>query len=754
MYRKGWMQRAHVVDRASDRYACDIDMNHFPNRLSHYFVLVGILLMTSDYARAQTQAAVDKQAVSMIGGRIRSDRMEYKLDEEMAVFQGNVVIEHGEERLTADYIEVYTETEDVHAAGNIVFKQGKDFWRGEELTYNFKMKVGDFGAFSAFADPYYIYAEESERIGPREIFLRNVGVTTCEGENPVVLLQADEAKLVDGHILKAKHVVSFLGPVPIFYAPYLKKDLKGSRWDFVPGYSSEMGAFLLTAYNYRIWTSPEAEVRGATHFDVRTERGVGVGQDIIWTDPEKEWSGSFKAYYTHDDELFEDDEEEAARGDLIDSDRYRLRLEHIHNVTPNDTLFVDINYLSDPDVVEDFFDDEFRNNAQPENRINFIHRDDRFTAGIELNTALNDFYDNLDRLPELTLDIHRQRLGDTGFYYESENSAAYLERVFPEDSTGKDYDAFRLDTAHQITYPTRQFGFLNVIPRAGYQATYYSDTIAFSSVTNMITMTDTNGVVTTNSSIANVIREKGSDIRNIFELGLEASFKAFRVMHNDPIWMGEGLRHVVEPFLDYSYRPRPDLEPDELYQFDGIDQLDKLHILRLGVRNKLQTKRKQGVHDLLALNLFTDLRLEKEEGQDDFSSLFVDAELRLLDGLRIDLDAEIDWSEEQNLNAFTTQIEYEMADDSNVGLEYRFADDRQSLLAVYANLFPEKKWSYSAYWRYDFEGDDLEEQVYSVIHRADCLGLGVGVKQIDDDVTVFGQIWLLALPRTQLDLGR
>ena len=61
--------------------------------------------------------------------------------------------------------------------------------------------------------------------------------------------------------------------------------------------------------------------------------------------------------------------------------------------------------ISDPDVLEDFFDQEFRYGAQPDNRISLTHRGDDYTATLLGAVRLNDFFDAVERLPDASFDV-------------------------------------------------------------------------------------------------------------------------------------------------------------------------------------------------------------------------------------------------------------------------------------------------------------------------------------------------------------
>ena len=60
--------------------------------------------------------------------------------------------------------------------------------------------------------------------------------------------------------------------------------------------------------------------------------------------------------------------------------------------------------------------------------------------------------------------------------------------------------------------------------------------------------------------------------RVVYDLGTEASFKVSREwdnVHND--WFRvDGLRHIIQPFADYQWVPRPNQLTNDLFQFDSV----------------------------------------------------------------------------------------------------------------------------------------------------------------------------------------
>ena len=720
-------------------------------------ILLALALCHPQFAAAQKKDDSPASLADMVqsgGVDVQADELEYESDRRVMTGRGHVVIKHGVDTLTADFVTVDTVTQDATARGNVVIQREGTVWRGEEAKYNFKTRTGNFGGFDADMPPFHIKAKESQRTANGSFVLRNAKITTCDGDRPEFYMKAREVRITKNNRFRAKGVVFYLGPVPILYMPYVLKGLGEERTDIdlVPGYSSRLGAYLLTAYNYRI----NGGMTAATRLDYYGSRGPAVGQDFNWGDPRLTYRGGFKAYYVNDGSPMKGrtDDEVDEFGDLVTSDRYRLKLFDTRSLSDRDYMMTDLNYLSDPVVVEDFFDNEYRNNVQPENRVSLGHRGDQYTAGLQINKRLNDFYDNVDRLPEATLDVPRMKLGETPLYYESGNSASFLSRLYPDGSDDEDYDAFRLDSSHMLYYPTKQFGFLSLIPRGGLRGTFYSYTYEDATVTNVISEVDTNGITHVTNRVETVRNDLGSDLRVLGELGFETSFKSFKVLTEE--WMGrddQGLRHIVEPYALYTFVPEPNITPENLPQFDEVDTLDKRNDVRFGVRNKLQTKRRTRVHDLVDADVWTTYRLDPDEDQHDFTDIYFDTELRLVDWFMVDFDGSYD-EYENNISTFNTQLGLIFPDESRLSVEYRYADSTRDQIAAELRLFPNLRWSLDTYGRYAIDRSEFEEKSCFVTHKTSCVGWGLGFKQIDSDVQVWLQFWLLAFPKSSVNIGR
>lgn len=699
-----------------------------------------------------------------------ADSIDYNADKTLMIGRGNVLVTQGAISLKADYMTLNKDSGEVFARGNVVYTAGDRVWKGDQFTYNLHQKRGTFGAFQAFVPPYFLTAEDSEQITTNRYLLKNVTLTTCDGSNPEFAMKMHEGVLWENEdgdkVIDAKGVTAEWGGVTVFWMPEMSRVLTthDAWWEFMPGYSSRHGAFLLTAYNRHL----SKEVLSTTRLDLRSARGVAVGEDLTWKDESKDpvthrkndaWEGDASAYYLHDNKPFKNAKEEAEFKDVEDANRYRLKLNHRQSFSDSDYFIGSVNYLSDPNVLDDFFNSEYRRGVQPENRMTFTHRGDDYTASIELNKRLNDFYDNVDRLPELRLDVNRLELGDSGLYYESHNSGGELQRVFPNGGTN-DYDALRLDTAHTVYYPTRHFGFLNFTPRAGYDGTFYSTTYDHKPVSTLDIQTDTNGVTTVKTNTTIQASDAGSGVRSLYELGWEASFKAFKSWDDLTVLEGgDGLRHVAEPYLRYTYIPEPNLRPGDLPQFDSIDRLDQRNDIQIGMRNKLQTRYDKSLWDLADVDVYTYYRFYKAAtNMEDFDYIYASAQLRLLRAMPIDFELAYD-EYNTEINQFNTQISYLAEDDTLLGLEYRSLKGGEDFITPFVRLFPHEKIGFDAEWRHDFKLQRLEEQAYFVHYNTTCMQYGLGFRDTTStsgksDMQVWATVSLLAFPNSRMSLGK
>ena len=658
---------------------------------------------------------------------VTADRMEYMGD--LLIAEGHVALQQQGVSMRADHVTVNHKTGEVIATGNILMLRDGNLWEGQELVYNYKTKQGNFGPSSMYFEPVYITAEETERVSSNEYVMYNARITTCSGDKPIIYAKAKEVRIIDqpheegGRFIKAKHVTFYVKGVPVLYTPRWQRHLGYRIFSFTVGMGGQLGAFVMGQAELH----PTDWLKATTHFDYYSSRGLGLGQDFDWT--LKNGYGGIEVYHIRDSSPFES-AENAAEEDLVSSTRYRVKIDH-HEQINEDTYFITkINYLSDPFILEDFFSDEFKNNANPENYAVVQHATDEYAASVRVDRRLNSFYTAVDRLPELDFNWYRSQVADSPFYFQSDNSLAFLKMNIEDElypgAVSMQYHSARMDTYNQIFLPMRIHDFFNVIPRAAYRGTWYSD-----------------------------MPNGGANLRNIFEVGTWASYKAYKTLTEESGFYGDGLRHIFEPYADYLYRAEPNLRPGDLYWFDEIDGLDEENRIRFGLRNYLQSKRGANrIANVVDADVFTTYRFDRLDNDHCFGPLEADIELRLTDHFSIMSDFEYDWYQ-GGFNDFNTRAQYTTDDLSEFAFSYRYLDGERSLYTPSVRLFPNDDWSYEFYAQYDATLGEWRERKLLVNHKFDCLGMGLGLKLDEDDVPMLWvQFWLTAFPNSAPVIGR
>jgi len=680
----------------------------------------------------------------------------------VAISTNEFVVRYKDAVLTAQRGRVDTQSGDVTAEGAAHLQQDNQVWTGERLEYNFITRQIHAEKFRTGRVPFYATGEGLSANRTNNTYTAtNAFVTTDDVEKPGFRVRARHLTIVPGKYFVARDALLYFGDVPAFYFPYYRRNFDGrhggrqSSFEFTPGYRSVYGPFLLGAYNW-YW---EEQLYGSLHADYRLKRGFGVGPDAFY-DAGILGQGTVKYYYLRDHKpgflVFTNGiPTSATDGAPIDKDRHRLSFIHQVSIQTNLTATVVLREESDPFVSRDFFESEYRDNSQPRSFLDVDRVWPNWSLDLLAQPRVNDFFDTVERLPDAKLTGERQQLGVSPFFYESESSVGFFRHKFANDLTNE-FAAYRADTFHQLLLPQTFFGWLNLTPRVGGRFTDYGET---------------DGVNATN-------RERQ---RWVFNTGAEVSFKASR------IWNGahsrlldlDGLRHIVEPSVNYVFVPTPNRAPPQLPQFDSelptlrllpvdfpdynaIDSIDSQNVLRLGLRNKLQTKRKDGVENLLNWTLYTDWRIKPRPNQGTFADLYSDLDFKPRSWITLNSETRysIDggqWREADHTLTLSPGSAWSWA----VGHRYLRSDPalgpdsgNNTVLSSFYYRFSEN-WAARLQHRFEARDGRLEEQYYTLYRdfRSWTAALTFRVRESRIGPTDYGvaaTFSLKALPRFKL----
>ena len=554
---------------------------------------------------------------------------DYNLNEGKVILNDRFRItfkEQGESAyVIADKGQLNQTTGEVFAEGNVTLQSEDRVFTSDRLFYNFRTRSMQTDNFRAGQTPFFVEGTNIKGDATKnEYSAADVWLTTDDRSDPLLKLRTRSLSISPGNFVEAKGATLYAGNVPVFYFPYYRRrlDQPPNHWSIMPGYRSRYGMFFEGTYNWHL----SDRLNGAARLDYRTLRGLAGGLDLNY-DLGQTGQGDASLY------LLDDRDPQSGAGSRSGStefttrtDRHRLSLYHSVNVETNFTAKLLLQDQSDPFMNRDFFESDFRRNPQPESHIEIAKHWDNFSVSLLAQPQVDDFYQTVERLPELRVTGLRQRLGATPVFYESETSLGHFQFSPASDQLQlSEYEAFRADTHQQLLLPRTHFGWLNVTPYAGARLTHYSS----------------------RSGGDPALGQAGDVDRFVFNTGTELSFKASSTWADaqSSLLDVDGLRHIVQPMVNYVFVPKPSERPWELPQFDrelhslrlrpidfpdynSIDTIDSRNVLRLGIRNRLQTKRFGEVDDLLNWELFTDWRLETQAHEARFNDVYSDLELK------------------------------------------------------------------------------------------------------------------------------
>ncbi|MBI4368464.1 MAG: LPS-assembly protein LptD [Candidatus Omnitrophica bacterium] len=697
-----------------------------------------------------------------------ADSLQYLKEEHKLIAVGNVVVTHGEIELTADRAELQVDTKKAHATGHVVLRQlGGETLSGDEVSFDFKDSSGVFPNGRIFQFPWYGYGEKLEQVNKGKIVARDTFITSCNLPHPHYDVKAQEAIFYPGDKIIAKNVTFRILEVPVFWWPYLIIPLNNEApFTLVPGYSNEYGAFLLASKGFSV----NKNIHGRLHLDWYSKRGVGYGADVEYKF-ERLGFGEVKLYGIKDKDAPDQRADNPFDNKNRDDDfRGRVSWKHRARIDDLTTLQLQWHELSDQQLLQDFFEREHREEINPQSFLTITRNAGPYSLLAHIEKRTNRFETVAEKLPEVVFTWLRKPMFGTNFYYTSEEGFVNFDQTKSFSPDGP--NTVQLYTDHELSYPLQFFRFYNVIPFVNFREDYFTKS-----------------------------REKEDGItRYVFGGGFDASTRFYRTWDYQGTPMGievNGLRHVLEPLIQYNSIKVASVNPGKLVVTGRGDQLDHQDIVTFGVENRIQTKRRVGNSkeytrvDLVSFNAFLDYSFGPgSELLRTRANKFTDARFetvfRPYDWLVFRMDTEIDVISQK---IFTNDIDLVFDPGRwQVTLSHRYARNREHDSRTVSNTVFEiphlsiddgggsnqitmdlvydlnERWDFGGYIRWEVSEGESNLEEWEIRAQRDLhdwlLDFGLNVRNSDRtdsekqlNKEVFVQLQLKALPSIELKTG-
>ncbi len=652
----------------------------------------------------------------------------------LATARDNVAIHIGNTDIYADYAQYNSSTHDVELRGHVRIYRDISLYTAESGVYNTETKKIRAENGQTESQPYFLSGANVTSISDNGYLVQNGTFTTHDSSKPDFHLHARRIRIYEKDRVIFQYVTAYVGNVPIFWWPYLYQSLDSAfSFTISPAYYSIWGPSLLTQVTFPI----RDNIQGRLRLNYYGRRGAAIGFDpTIEYGKDQSSTARIKTFYIQDQNPNLNQTSETRQD--VPTGRYRLSLEDRTNFTDDIYGIANLTKLSDPFVMQDFYQGEFRIDPVPDNVVAVTKTNPFFTfTGIERFQA-NEFFTTTERSPEVVLDIKRHALFGGPIFYEGESGFANLRLQFPHDSGLENYGTNRWDTFHQLTYPNTYFGWLSIVPRVGFRGTYYGKTWDLGSTTFIPPSNPlVPDFILPPPTSANPVKFDGDTFRTVFNTGAEASFKISRTWENvqSRAFGLDGLMHVIQPFTNFSYvkedgpnptsilgfdrfEPSTQLRAIDFPQFTSIDSIDSWTVWRVGVRNRLETRRDDQTITWLELDTFFDVNFDNPYDRTDYSNFFNNIRFTPLPWMSLSINSQVPAFSKGFTEVNTFATVQPMANlQVNVGHRYLNSNpffDNSSLFVVGGYYRINDNWGVGVQEQYEATTRTLEEQRYSI----------------------------------------
>jgi len=561
--------------------------------------------------------------------------------------RGHAEMENVSMLFRADEIDYNDETGDVQARGNIYFEQferNEKIW-ADRLEYNTKTETGKFyevrGTTSPRIDtrpgmltslnPYYFQGKWAERVEGHYI-LYDGFLTNCRIPNPWWRLKGPRFNVAPQESAKAYRAVFLLRKFPLFYAPFFYKSLerRPRRTGLLMpniGHSSTRGEMFGVGAFWAINRSYDATyhiqdytARGyAHHLELRGKPTDKADFDAILfgvqdrglpnsgSPPIKQGGYTFTV---------------AGKADLGDGWTARGSINYLSSYTFREAFSDSFNEAVFSEVSSVAF---LNKNWSTYTVDTVIERKQDFST-LEIDetnptTGKQSTYTNavvVKKLPEVDLSSRdHQVAADVPVWYSFDSSAGLLSRSQPDfycpgaqpsqqgttTSCPPTYVAptllgrfetnllnSRMDFAPQIASVLHLGGF-HLIPSFTVDETFYGET---------------QGPAATGSPLYEdgFLRVVPADfLRSAREFKLDLVAPSFARVFNRKSWLGDKLKHVIEPRATYEYVSGIGQDFNRIIRFDETDLLSNTNQVTFSLTNRLYAKRGDDVSEIFSWQL-------------------------------------------------------------------------------------------------------------------------------------------------------
>lgn len=560
----------------------------------------------------------------------QADDVQYLTQKDLMVAHGNVTIAYEQVTVHADELSINRVSLEFEAIGHVRIEAPGMVWQGDRVSGNLRERTFTTGPHQMTYDLWTGRARAAARAANGTITIKGMQMSTCDDW----WLKATTMERDDNGDFRLYNARWEVFHVPLLYLPYVS----GNTNDTSPvglevGKESDWGYYVIVDKDFRLSGSGNRLVPRLAYL---SKRGLGLGLSGRFRSEDSRTR--FDLFGLNDKEPLHDSEV----GDQLysgrfraEDERYRFYVEHYWRLNPDFTLRLQGDLESDHDERYDFDRKQYDLNPQYASFLDLEYVEEEQVAGVGVRPRLNAFETVVEEMPAVRLKFLQRELGTSGVYYRGDATAANLSMRWREYDLPRsglldpaDYSAVRLDTVHSLYRPLALADGVQFVPRASFRLSYYDRSseqeVGNQQLAELFRIDDRRATLPGSSLAAvNYDEDGGERLRLAGELGFELNAKLWQTWDDasNDLFAINGLRHMAEPYLNYVYIPTPSEDKEHLLFFDEVDRIDRVNLLRLGFRQRLQTRRGGAAYTFFRLENYYDVHLDPKDGQGSVGDL-------------------------------------------------------------------------------------------------------------------------------------
>jgi hypothetical protein len=519
------------------------------------------------------------------------------------------------------HLEMIPPVSEVTCSGNLLIDYRKWVLVGDEIHYDFISHQGRLLNGRTAAPPWHIGGKEIQLLEDGTLVVCDGVVTTSEGEVDDVTLCSPCITITSNCLMSARHVHIRVNGIPIFWIPYLQIDLKNigrSPFALKFGWGGFLGSYISILYRFLSYRN----LKGTARIDAFFGKGLGFGLETVYVPPYRPTRFYSRNYYAYDIPL--DDPQR--------KNRYRFQgtfFDRIYGVTL-DGMY---DFVSDAQMAADYTTKDFDLKTAGRTQLELRQKTKLWIANLLTRVRVNKFQSVNQELPTFHLNWHPFEIPGTGIICQNTFKASYLNYVFSDAIPGEDFSSSRI-AVHPFFYRPFFLGPFIATPEAGFIGIAYSNS-------------------PDDHSAGQAVGELGARVETGF-------FRRF-----------SRWKHIAEPYLHYHFLTSPRVPPENHFIFTIQDGLDRLNILRFGVRQSLFAKTREGcILRTLWLDLWANAFFATPTIPQTIPKAYLNFEW--IPHRRLICAAEASWNFQHNqIDFYNTHLDWTLTDHSAFGIEYR-----------------------------------------------------------------------------------